>query len=195
MALNLQPGAGRLLAFVPAPLAAIRVTAPAKPLIAGHALRLKIDILDVSGNAVPGSFPLELRVQGPRTNRPRGAGCQPAEKQQIGNLLHGDGPNGEIAGLRRSFSAESGSELSLATAWNDPPGDWTISVTDGISGLCGTARSTPRPTRRPPLRRASSPGDNLRNGSSRQPSPTNSSSTACRVWPPCTVRTTRPPAG
>ena len=23
---------------------------------------------------------------------------------------------------------------------NDPPGDWTISVTDGISGLCGTAK-------------------------------------------------------
>ncbi len=111
--LNMQPGAGRLLAFVPAPLAAIRVTAPIEPLIAGHALRLKIDILDSSGNAVPGSFPLELRVHGAQ---------------------------GEIVGLRRSFSAESGSELRLGTALNDPPGDWTISVIDGISGLSGTAR-------------------------------------------------------
>ncbi len=113
VALNLQPGAGRLLAFVPAPLGAIRVTPPAEPLVAGRGLRLKIDVLDGSGKALPGSFPLELRVQGPQ---------------------------GEIAGLRRSFSAQSGSELRLATALSDPPGDWTISVTDGISGLCGTAR-------------------------------------------------------
>ena len=111
--LNLQPGAGRLLAFVPAPLGAVRVTAPAEPLIAGRTLRLKIDVLDSSGNTVPGSFPLELRVHGPQ---------------------------GEIAGLRRSFSAESGAQPRLATALNDPPGDWTISVTDSISGLCGTSR-------------------------------------------------------
>ena len=166
--LNLQPGAGRLLAFVPAPLGAIRVTAPAEPLIAGHALRLKVNVLDSFGNTVPGSFPLELRVHGPQ---------------------------GEIAGLRRSFSAESGAELRLATALNDPPGDWTISVTDGISGLCGTAGLAPWLMRRLPSRRTSFPGGNLRRGSSRQPSPVNSSPTASRVWPPCTARTTRPAAG
>jgi hypothetical protein len=81
-------------------------------------------MLDASGRPVPGSFPLELRVEG---------------------------PSGEIAGLRRSFSTTSGNHLRVATALNDPPGEWTITVTDGISGLSGstrvlaTAAATPAP--------------------------------------------------
>jgi hypothetical protein len=45
----------------------------------------------------------------------------------------------DIAGLRRSFSLESGGSFLLQTAPGDPHGQWTFTVTDGITGSSGSA--------------------------------------------------------
>lgn len=110
--LRLQPGAGKLLAYVSAKVESVGVKVPAA-LTAGQSLPLTVKILDAERKPVPGSFPLVLEVTG---------------------------PNGPIAGITRSFSAESGGQVTINTALNDPPGDWQLTLTDGITGLCGTAR-------------------------------------------------------
>ena len=120
LSVNLRPGAGKLLAFVAQPLKSIRVTViPAHPIV-GQPLHLSAIILGEDGKAVPGAFPLELRVSTAGT---------------------------DIAGLQRSFSLESGDGITLNTALNDPAGVWTLSLTDGISGLSGstTVKVAPAP--------------------------------------------------
>ena len=109
--LNLRPGAGKLLAFLEAPVAGIRVQAPAA-LVAGGALHLTVAIVDAQGKGIPGAFPCTLRVTTPA---------------------------GEILGLQRSVSLQSGEAYLVNTALSDPAGTWTITVTDGISGTVGTA--------------------------------------------------------
>lgn len=109
VALNLRPGAGRLLAFVKRPLEKLGLDASPPRISAGQPLTIKVTIRDADGAAVPGSFPLELTVTA---------------------------SNGrQFEGLSRSFSAESGDAITLNTALSDPPGQWTLAVTDGISGL------------------------------------------------------------
>lgn len=109
--LNLRPGQGRLLAFTAAPVKSVRLAVAPARITAGTPLRLTVQILDAAGQPVPGAFPLELRVA--------------------------LGPN-NLPGLARSFSAESGASYTLNTALNDPAGKWTLTVTDGITGLSGT---------------------------------------------------------
>jgi hypothetical protein len=126
LTLNLKPGAGRFLAFVPEPIDRLRVE-PARDRIAvGQPLEIATHILSPTGRGVAGRFPLELRVSA--------AGH-------------------EIAGLRRSFSAASGERVTVNTALSDPPGVWTIRVTDGISGRSATANvdveATPNATQGP----------------------------------------------
>jgi hypothetical protein len=140
--LNLRPGAGRLLAFTAGPLQQLALEVrpselirPALPMnvgrppeartrghsgsdrrtlaapgsiIAGQSLRAAVHLLGRDGRPIPGSFPLELRVS-----------------------VAGD----RIPGLARSFSAQSGQSVQIHTALSDPAGKWTLSVTDGISGL------------------------------------------------------------
>lgn len=112
VALQLRPGAGRLLAFTPAPVKTIKVVAGAAKLTAGDPLAVTVEILDAAGQPVPGRFPVEIRVAGPA---------------------------GEVAGLRRDLSLASGETVRIATALNDPAGPWTITVRDGISRLTGRA--------------------------------------------------------
>ena len=107
-----RPGEGKLLAFTAAPVKHVQITAAAPRLIAGQPLTLSLQVLDEAGRPVPGAFPFELRVS-----------C-------------GDE---EIAGLARSFSAQSGQTVTLQTALSDPSGSWAIEVRDGITGLEGTA--------------------------------------------------------
>lgn len=107
-----RPGEGRLLALTAAPVKRIHVTAAAPQSIAGQPLALTVQVLDDADRPVPGSFPLELQVS-----------C--------------DGR--EVAGLDRSFSAESGHAVTLQTAFSDPDGSWTVRVRDGITGLEGVA--------------------------------------------------------
>ncbi len=110
--LNLRPGQGRLLAFTAAPIKSVRLTASPTRFTAGSPVRLTVQILDAAGQPVPGSFPLELRA-----------------------ALGGS----DLPGLARSFSAESGDGYTLNTALSDPPGKWTLTLTDGITGLSETA--------------------------------------------------------
>jgi len=112
VALNLRPGDGRLLAFVAQPVKTIRMTVQPAQISPGQPLRISAAILGADGKPVPGAFPLELRVTGLA---------------------------GEIPGLRRSFSLESGGSVTLNTALNDSIGAWTLTLTDGISGLSGSA--------------------------------------------------------
>jgi len=121
VAMNLRPGAGKLLAFVRAPVQTIRVHAQSAVLDPGHPLHLTVQILGADGRPVPGCFPLELRATG---------------------------PGGEMPGLRRSFSLQSGDAYTLNTALDDPAGVWTLSVTDGISGCIGTTEVRAVPTLR-----------------------------------------------
>ncbi len=113
IALNLRPGDGKLLAFVPAPVQTIQVTAAPARVTLGSPLRVRVEILDRQGRPVAGEFPLELRVEG---------------------------QGGRIRGLDRSFSLRSSGEYVVNTALNEPVGRWTITVTDGISGLSGKAQ-------------------------------------------------------
>ncbi len=106
--LRLRPGAGRLFAFLERPLEGLVIEALPKTLMAGHPLRLAVRLQSADGQAVPGSFPLELRIRSRTT---------------------------EIAGLQRSFSAEDGQSIEINTALSDPAGDWTLTVTEGITGL------------------------------------------------------------
>jgi len=110
--LNLKPGAGRLLAFVEKPVKRIRVEAAPSRITAGQPLQVAVDILADDGKPVRGSFPVDLRVAG--ANRT------------------------EIAGLHRSVSVRSGEKIAVNTALSDPAGKWTITVTDGISGVSGS---------------------------------------------------------
>jgi hypothetical protein len=124
--LHLRPGAGRILAFTRKPIEIVKVEARPERLTPGEPLEIKVEILDAEGRSVPGAFPLDVRV--------RSAG-------------------GEIPALRRGLSLESGQNLKLETALNDPTGTWTISVRDGISRRVGTttidvvapAKSPPAP--------------------------------------------------
>ncbi len=109
VALNLEPGGGRLFAFVKRPLKRLRVSATPARIEAGQPVRVAVEVLGADGRPVPGCFPFELRV------------------------LDGDGR--EIEGLQRSFSAESGGAIPLNTALDDPAGRWTLRLTDGICGL------------------------------------------------------------
>jgi hypothetical protein len=52
-----------------------------------------------------------------------------------------------IPALSRSFSLEDGGTVTLNTALSDPPGQWTITVTDGITGLSGSTRVTVKPSK------------------------------------------------
>jgi hypothetical protein len=110
VALQLRPGAGRLLAFTTASVKTVKVIAHSAKLTAGDSLAVTVEILDAAGRPVPGQFPLEIRI---------------------------DGPEGEIAGLRRDLSLASGATVKIGTATNDPTGSWTITVRDGISRLTG----------------------------------------------------------
>ena len=124
--LHLRPGAGKLLAFVQAPVSSLRVTAKTPELTAGQTMQLAIEILDDAGQPIPGRFPLTLEVEGPQ---------------------------GRISGLGRSFSAESGIHVPIRTALNDPAGNWQVRIIDGITGLSGTSRirvSTPAMVARSP---------------------------------------------
>jgi hypothetical protein len=111
--LNLRPGAGKLFAFLDEPVKSWHVEPATGKLTAGQPLRLTFSNLGESGKPVAGAFPLELRIS-------------------VGNR--------EIPGLRRSFSCESGGGITLQTALNDPPGDWTATVTEALTGLSATAR-------------------------------------------------------
>jgi hypothetical protein len=112
IAINLRPGQGRLLAFTAAPVKAIRLSASPARITAGSPIKLTVQILDAAANPVPGSFPLELRAT-------------------LGGTA--------LPGLARSFSAESGGSYTLNTALSDPAGKWALTLTDGITGLTGTA--------------------------------------------------------
>ena len=71
--IHLRPGAGRLLAFTPAPIQTVRVTAVSGELAAGQPLQVKVEIVDAIGTPVPGRFPLEIRVAIPRARSPGSA--------------------------------------------------------------------------------------------------------------------------
>jgi hypothetical protein len=77
-------------------------------------------LVNEHGDPVPGKFPLELRVTT---------------------------GGGEMAGLARSCSLASGETATVATALSDPPGHWTVTVTDGITGLSGSAEVQAAPSR------------------------------------------------
>ena len=118
--LQFRPGAGKLLAFVREPLAAVTVSATPQQCTAGEAITLTVGITAAGGQPVPGQFPLTVRVAG------------------------ADGA--DLPGLTRSFSAAHGARFTLETALTDPTGEWTITLTDGISGLTGSARVMVRPS-------------------------------------------------
>lgn len=112
IAMQLRPGAGRLLAFTAVPVKTVKITSTAGKITAGEALAFTVEILDAAGKHVPGEFPLDIRVSGPA---------------------------GEIPGLRREVSLASGKTVRIPTAINDPPAAWTIQVREGISRLKGQA--------------------------------------------------------
>jgi len=110
--LNLRPGDGKWLAFLMARVHTVQVSAVPRRVTLGRPLRVKVEVLDRKGQPVAGAFPLELQVEGK------------------------DGP---LRGLYRSFSLPSGGEYTVNTALNDPAGRWTLTVTEAITGLKGTA--------------------------------------------------------
>jgi hypothetical protein len=110
--LQLQPGAGRLLAFTPAEVNSVNVSVATTNLLAGQPLQVRVDILDAAGMPVAGKFPVHLQV----TRK-----------------------TGEITGLRRDLSLASGESVMIQTALNDPAGFCTVTVCDSISRLTGTA--------------------------------------------------------
>jgi hypothetical protein len=112
--LILKPGAGKLLAFVEKPLKQLAVAASPSKIVAGEPLQIEVRVQSADDTPVRGRFPLEIRVRAQ------------------------DG--GEIEGLRRSVSLPSGGKFTLRTALSDPAGTWTITATDGISGLSGSGR-------------------------------------------------------
>jgi len=112
VALQLRPGAGRLLAFTQAPVRTVKATVTPAAITAGQPLQLKAEILDDAGKAVPGRFPMDIRVIGPA---------------------------GEIAGLRRDLSLASGESMTIQTAHNDPAGRWQVALREDISRLQGEA--------------------------------------------------------
>ena len=109
--LHLRPGDGKWLAVLPAPLKALRVHAEPQRLTLGQPLRVTTELLDDRGHPIPGKFPLELRIAA--------AGR-------------------EVPGLSRSVSLASGNATIVETALSDPLGPWTLTVTDGITGLSGS---------------------------------------------------------
>ena len=112
VAIQMKPGAGRLLAFTAAAVRTVKVSASPLRLSPGQPLSVKVDILDDAGNPVPGKFPLNVEVEG---------------------------KGGEIAGLRRDLSLESGASVMIQTALSDPVGKWTVAVRDCVSRLSGSA--------------------------------------------------------
>jgi hypothetical protein len=112
--LNLKPGAGKLLAFVEEPLKQLRVEVSPSKVVAGEPLEVTVRVLGADGTPVRGRFPLEIRARAQ------------------------DGA--EIEGLRRSVSLPSAGTICVNTALSDPAGTWTITATDGISGLSGSDR-------------------------------------------------------
>jgi hypothetical protein len=112
--LVLKPGAGKLLAFFETPIKLFAVAASPAEIVAGEPLQIEVRVLGADDTLVRGRFPLEIRVRAQ------------------------DGA--EIEGLRRSISLSSGGKFTLRTALSDPAGTWTITATDGISGLSGSGR-------------------------------------------------------
>ena len=109
--LNLRPGDGKWLAVLAAPLKTLRVRAEPQRLTPGRPVRVTVELLDDRGSSIPGKFPLELRIT--------------AEGR-------------EVPGLSRSVSLPSGGVTTVETALHDPTGRWTLTVTDGITGLSGS---------------------------------------------------------
>ncbi len=110
---TLKPGAGKLLGFTNRPLKQLRLEVSPAKIVAGGPLRVTPHVLGDDGKPVPGSFPFELRVSA--------AGA-------------------DVPGMTRSFSAESGQTITVHTALSDPMGVWTVTITDGISGLSASGR-------------------------------------------------------
>lgn len=111
--LHLQPGHGKLLAFVSSPIGQIDLQVRPAQLVAGQPVELTATITGQDGQTIPGSFPFELRAYDPAGR--------------------------EIPGLSRSFSRQSGKTYTLNTALSDPAGSCTLVLTDAISGLSGKA--------------------------------------------------------
>jgi len=120
VSLHLRPGAGRVLAFTRKPIAAVKVRPRSKRLTLGTPLQINVKILDRTGKPVPGAFPLEVRVKSGK---------------------------GDILSLSRDLSLKSGGTVRLRTALNESPGEWTVSVRDGISRISGSATVTARAPR------------------------------------------------
>jgi len=125
--LNLPPGSGKLLAFTRQPVKTVRVTCTPANITGGQPLTVRVEILDATGKAVPGQFPLTLRVMRNVITPIAEASDHPGFTTQA-----------EVPALRRGFSATSGSAITLNTALSDS-GLWHINVTDGVSGLSGSA--------------------------------------------------------
>ena len=112
LAVNLKPGAGKLLAFTAAPVAKITVTT-ADTIFAGNQVKITVNILDAAGKAVPGAFPLNITVKNSR------------------KIVH-----------ESSVSLESGQSYTFNTILNDLDAVHEIIVTDGITGISGSTRTT-----------------------------------------------------
>jgi len=113
--LNLRPGAGRLLAFLPRAVAKIRLDVSPPQIHPGQLLTLTAHVLDANDRPIQGAFPFELRVAANGT---------------------------ELPGLARSFSATSGQAVTVHTALSDPAGLWQVRITDGITGRAGATEVT-----------------------------------------------------
>jgi len=110
--IQLRPGTGRLLAFLPRAVKRIRLDVSPPKIAPGDALTVTPHVLDEEGQPIAGAFPFELRVWGGDT---------------------------ELPGLAWSFSASSGQSIVVNTALGDPAGSWQLRIRDSITGLSGIA--------------------------------------------------------
>jgi hypothetical protein len=111
--IRFKPSSGKLLAFVEKPLQELVVEPTKSRITAGEPFELTVRILAADGSPVRGRFPIEIGVKGPS--------------------------GAPIEGLRRSVSLPCGGKISINTALSDPAGPWTVTATDGISSLSGSA--------------------------------------------------------
>lgn len=105
-----RPNQGRWFAALEQPVGKVKVSVSPARAVAGAPVRVTVDIRGEDGREVPGQFPLTVTV-----------------------AVEGR----EIPALRRACSLASGGSIVLPTALNDPAGTWTVTVTDGITGLAG----------------------------------------------------------